>query len=139
MSKIMDFEDYKRKLVDDSEAKYGAEIRSKYGDAAVNGSNSKIKGMTRERYEEVERLSLEVNEAIKAAYKQGDPAGELAAKACELHKRWLCCFWDGYSKEAHVGLAQMYVDDPRFTEYYDKIAPGCAVFLRDAVTHYCGI
>lgn len=36
-----------------------------------------------------------------------------------------------------MGLAQMYVDDPRFSEYYDKIAPGCAAFLRDAVIIYC--
>lgn len=27
----------------------------------------------------------------------------------------------------------MYVEDPRFMAYYDKIAPGSAVFLRDAV------
>jgi hypothetical protein len=31
----------------------------------------------------------------------------------------------------------MYVDDPRFTAYYDKIAPGCAGFLRDAVKIFC--
>ena len=30
----------------------------------------------------------------------------------------------------------MYVDDPRFTEYFDKIAEGCAAFLRDAVLIY---
>ena len=32
-----------------------------------------------------------------------------------------------------MGLVQMYVDDERFTSYYDKIVPGCAVFLRDAM------
>jgi len=31
----------------------------------------------------------------------------------------------------------MYVDDQRFTAYYDKIATGCAVFLRDALAVYC--
>jgi len=67
----------------------------------------------------------------------GDPSSELAQKACEIHKKWLCYFWDSYSKEAHLGVTQMYVDDPRFTEYYDKIVPGCAVFLRDAVNIYC--
>lgn len=35
------------------------------------------------------------------------------------------------------GVTQMYVDDPRFTAYYDKIAVGCAAFLRDAVLIYC--
>ena len=39
-------------------------------------------------------------------------------------------YWDKYSKEAHIGVTQMYVDDPRFSEYYERIAPGCAVFLE---------
>jgi hypothetical protein len=93
--------------------------------------------MTKEQYAVVERLSLELNETIKAAFVQGDPQSELARKTCELHKKWLCFFWDEYSKEAHIGVSQMYVDDPRFTAYYDKIAPGCAVFLRDAVRFFC--
>jgi len=40
-------------------------------------------------------------------------------------------------KEAHLGATQMYFDDLRFTEYYDKITPGCATFLRDAVMIFC--
>jgi DNA-binding transcriptional MerR regulator len=131
------FEGFKQQLIDENEEKYGAEIREKYGEDAINRSNQKVKGMSKEQYAEVEKLSAEVNETLKAAFEQGDPSGELAQKACELHKRWLCYFWDSYSKEAHKGLAQMYVDDPRFTEYYDKIAPGCAPFLRDAINIFC--
>ena len=138
------FEGFKQKLVDDNEQKYGKEIREKYGDDAVNNSNSKIKGMTKEQYEEVESLSQQVNESLAAAFVQGDPTSELAQKACELHKRWLRFFWDNYSKEAHMGVAQMYVDDPRFAAYYDAIAPvghlsdtSVAVFLRDAIKIFC--
>lgn len=131
------FEGFKQKLIDDNERQYGAEVKTTYGEDTVNASNVKIKGMTKEQYVEVEKLSLELNEALKAAYEQGEPAGTLAQKACELHKRWLCYFWPSYSKEAHAGLGQMYVDDARFTAYYDKIAPGCALFLRDALQLYC--
>ena len=38
--------------------------------------------------------------------------------------------------EAHKGLAEGYVSGPRLTAYYDKIAPGCAFFLRDAIAAY---
>lgn len=131
------FDGFMQKLVDDNEAKYGKEIREKYGDEAVDRSNAKVKGMNKDQYDEVEALSSQVSETLKAAFEQGDPGGELAQKACELHKKWLCYFWEHYSKEAHMGVAQMYVDDPRFTAYYDKIAPGCAAFLRDAVLIYC--
>lgn len=80
-----------------------------------------------------------MNEAIKLAFENGDPASELAQKACELHKQWLLNYWNDYSKEAHMALTQMYVDDERFKAYYDKIKLGCAVFLRDAMRIYTGI
>ena len=131
------FKDFTQQLIDDNETKYGEEIRKKFSNEIVDASNAKIKGMTQEDYAKVEALSAEVNEALKIAFEQGDPASELAQKACELHKKWLCYFWDSYTKEAHIGIAQMYVDDPRFTAYYDKIADGCAVFLRDAILVYC--
>lgn len=131
------FEGFIQKLVDDNEQQYGEEARAKYGDERVNRSNAKVLNMSREQYMELEKLTEDLNETLKAAFEQGDPAGELAQKACELHKRWLCFYWDDYSKEAHMGITQMYVDDPRFTAYYDKIAPGCAAFLRDAVAIYC--
>ncbi len=137
MSDKEKFEGFKQKMVDDNERQYGKEIREKYGDEAIERSNAKVKGMTEAQYAEIEQLSAELNKTLKAAFEQGDPASELAQKACELHKKWLCYYWDTYSKEAHIGLTQMYVDDPRFTAYYDKIAVGCAVFLRDAMLIYC--
>lgn len=137
MSDREKFEGFLQKLVDDNERQYGKEVRAKYGDAGVDRSNARVLSMSKEQYAELEKLTDELNETLKAAFEQGDPASDLAQKACELHKKWLCYYWDNYSKEAHIGVTQMYVDDPRFTEYYDKIAPGCASFLRDAVLIYC--
>lgn len=133
------FKGFKQKLVDDNEAKYGQEIREKYGNNTVNASNNKVLGMSPEQYDEVTKLANDVLETLYAAFKTGDPAGELAQKAADLHRRWLCYYWESYSKEAHAGLAQMYVDDPRFTAHYDKKQPGAAEFLRDAVFIYTGM
>lgn len=137
MSDQEKFEGFLQKLVDHNERQYGEEARAKYGDERINRSNTKILNMSKEQFAELEKLTEDLNETLKAAFKQGDPASELAQKACELHKKWLCFYWDDYSKEAHKGVTQMYVDDPRFTAYYDKISPGCAVFLRDAAAIYC--
>lgn len=139
MSDKEKFEGFKKKMLDENEAKYGREIREKYGEEEVARSNEKFMNLTAEQYAEVQELTEKVNEALRQAMESSDPAGELAQKACELHKQWLLYFWPQYSKEAHMGLAQMYVDDPRFTAYYDKIAPGCAVFLRDAMRIYTGV
>ncbi|MNR05059.1 HTH-type transcriptional activator TipA [compost metagenome] len=92
------------------------------------GSNSSTNGSN--------WISNEITTTLAEAFKQGDPASELAQKAADLHKQWLCHYWDKYSKEAHAGLAQMYVDDERFKAYYDVNQPGTAEFLRDAIHIY---
>ncbi|MDD2619835.1 MAG: MerR family transcriptional regulator [Syntrophomonadaceae bacterium] len=130
------FEGFKQKLIDNNEEKYGLEVRKKYGDNIVDQSNSKVKGMTQEQYEEVTKLAAEIDETLHAAFQTTDPAGELAQKAAELHRQWISYYWSSYSREAHAGLAQMYVDDERFTAYYDQLQAGTAAFFRDAIHIY---
>ena len=137
MSDKEKFEGFKRDLIAKNEEKYGEEVREKYGDTVIDDSNAKMMGLTEEKYEEVQELSEKLNELLKKAHTEGNPAGELAQEVCSLHKEWLFYFWPSYSKEAHLGLAQMYVDDPRFKKYYDDIAPGCAEFLHDALLVFC--
>jgi DNA-binding transcriptional MerR regulator len=139
MSNKEKFEGFKQKMVDDNEKKYGKEIREKYGKETVEKSNAKVKNMTQEQYDEVTALTALVTETLAQAFATGDPAGELAQKAADMHKKWLTYYWNEYSKEAHAGLAQMYVDDPRFTAYYDEKQPGTAEFLRDAILIYTGM
>ena len=47
-------------------------------------------------------------------------------------------FLEPIQQEAYAGVTQLYVDDERFTAYYDRIQPGGALFLRDAVRIYTG-
>ncbi|MFZ7945762.1 MerR family transcriptional regulator [Neobacillus sp. 19] len=138
MSNKEKFEGFKRKMIDDNEKKYGKEIREKYGNGTVDASNKKVMNMTQEQHDEVTALAEQVTQTLAAAFKTGDPSGELAQKTANLHKQWLMYYWNQYSKEAHAGLAQMYVDDERFTAYYDKDQPGTAEFLRDAIHIFTG-
>lgn len=136
MSDKEKFEGFKKTMIEDNEKKHGEEIRKKYGEETVKKSNNKLTNMTKEQYAEIEALSNSVLETLKKAYATGNPAGELAQKAADLHRQWLSYYWDEYNKEAHANIAQMYVDDERFTAYYDKIQSGAAEFLRDAVLIY---
>ncbi|WP_200894680.1 MerR family transcriptional regulator [Bacillus alveayuensis] len=139
MSDKEKFEGFKQKLIDENAKKYGKEIRAKYGDETVDKSNQKLKQMTEEQYAQVKKLEQEVLDVLNEAFLTGDPASELAQKAADLHRQWLSYFWDSYTKEAHAGVAQMYVDDERFASYYDKTHPGAAKFLRDAILLYTGM
>lgn len=139
MSDKEKFEGFKQKMIEENEEKYGAEIRAKYGDETIDQSNQKIKGLTKEQYAELEKLGEEVLVTLKEAMATGDPASDLAQKTAELHRKWLGYTWASYSKEAHAGLAQMYVDDERFAAYYNKVQSGAAEFLRDAILIYTGM
>lgn len=139
MSDNEKFEGFKEKLIEENEKKYGKEIREKYGEEAVEKSNQAFKNMSKEDYDKMISLEKEMKTVLAEAFKTGDPASELAQKAADLHKQWISMAWGQYSKEAHAGVAQMYVDDERFTAYYDKEQPGTAKFLRDAIYIYTGM
>lgn len=139
MSDKEKFEGFKEKLIQDNEEKYGKEVRQKYGDDIVNVSNAKVRGFRKETMQEAEALRQRMEIALAEAVALGDPAGELAQSVCEMHKQWLCIYWpEGmYSREAHKGLADMYVEDERFRANYERIAPGCTEFLQKAIHIFC--
>ncbi|HSU79531.1 MAG TPA: MerR family transcriptional regulator [Candidatus Angelobacter sp.] len=130
------FKGLKQKMMDDNEKTYGEEIRRKYGEERVNQSNAKLQNMTAEEYEHVTQLEGLIKETLSEAMETGNPSADLAQKAVDLHKQWLSFYWESYSKEAHAGLADMYVADERFKAYYDEIQPGAAEFLRAAIYIY---
>ncbi|WP_339215714.1 MerR family transcriptional regulator [Ornithinibacillus sp. FSL M8-0202] len=130
------FAGFKEKLMEENEKKYGKEIREKYGNDIVEASNTKLRGMTQGDYQAMTELGEEIMNLLKEAYKTGDPASEKAQQLAEKHKQWLLYSWTNYSKEAHAGLAEMYVADERFTAYYDTAIKGGTQFLRDAIMIY---
>lgn len=133
------FDAFKARKLEENEAKYGEEIRAKYGAETVEASNSKWMGMQKEQYDQMQALSQEILDRLGQAVRGGDsPSGETGREIALLHKQWLSLTWPEYKKEAHLGLVQMYIDDERFTAYYDGSQPGNAQFLRDAVHAWAG-
>ncbi len=134
MSNKEKFECFKRELIEENEAKFGTELREKYGADIIGQADAKLMRMTEEEYDQMKKLEEEILSKLEAAVKAGEsPASEAGREIAELHKQWLSYTWQTYSKEAHNGLAEMYVADERFTEYYDRNISGCAAFLKEAV------
>lgn len=138
MSDKEKFEAFKRGLVEENEAKHGAEAREKWGDDAVDASNARLMGMTEEQWGQVRGTEERVRELLLAAMERGDATCAEALEAARLHGEWLSAFWKPgmYSKQAHAVLAEGYVADERFRAYYDTWAPGATQFLRDAICAY---
>ena len=118
-----------------NEAAYGAEVREAYGDEAADAANKKYVGMGEAAHLQADELELAIKEQLRRAMEAGGADGPEARKLAEMHAQWLKMYWpDGmYSPEAHKGLADSYVADERFRAYYEKVVPGAAQFLRDAV------
>ena len=123
-----------------NEARYGAELRSRYGEAAVEAAQKKLCAMKPEELQVQQALEQQIRDLLARAVAEGNPAGETAQAACAAHARWIQGFWPAgmYTRQAHLGLGQMYLADERFTAYYDAIAPGCTQFLVRALGVYCG-
>lgn len=130
------FEGFKKDLVAANEAKYGKEIREKYGAETIDKSNQRMLKLTKEEYDRWEELSRLIHITLKEAYETKDPSGEKAQETARLHREWLTLSWGHYNKEAHAGLGDMYAADDRFKAYYDKEQDGLAEFLRDAIHVY---
>lgn len=137
MSDKEKFEAFKRRAVEANEARYGTEIRKKYGDGTVDRANARVLALTEEEYQTWKALGEEIKTALTRAVRAGEtPAGEEGQRIAALHRRWLSYSWEAYTPQAHAGLGQLYTADERFTAYYDGETPGCAAFLRDAIAAY---
>ena len=137
MSDKEKFEAFKRRTVEANEARYGKEVREKYGDEEAGRANAALLALTQEEYAQWKALGDEILAALPRAVRTGeDPAGREGRRIAGLHRRWLSYSWEAYTPQAHRGLGELYTADARFTAYYDREAPGCAAFLRDAIRAY---
>lgn len=128
------FEGLKRTLVEENEAQYGREVRERYGDPAADAANARMLGLNAEEYAAMRTLDEEIRAGLAAAVKAGLSADSPAAQTlAEKHRDWLAYTWGTVEPAAHAALAQGYVEDARFTAYYDAETPGCAALLCEAV------
>ena len=134
MSDEQKFEALKQQILTRHEEVYGKEAREKYGDDMVDAAQGAIRDLTVEQYREWTELGRKIQERLESAVQAGlSPESEAGQEAATLHRRWLTVTGNPYDPAKHRGIAELYVGDPRFTAYYDKVVSGCARFLRDAV------
>ena len=137
MTNEQKFEVFKNKLIEENEQKFGEEIKAKYGEEQVEASQEKLKNMNEEQYESMQQLEVQLFNRLKEAMELNEATSEVAMEAAELHKRWLSFSWANYTAAAHLGLAHMYINDERFTAYYDeRVGKGTTQFLHDVIVNY---
>jgi len=112
-----------------------AEVEERWGDTdAYRESAKRTARYTKADWERIKAQGQAAVEQVVSAMNAGKPADSPEAMdGAEMHRRQIDDAFYACSYELHVGLAEMYIADPRFTATYEKIAPGLAQFLHDAI------
>ena len=120
--------------------RHAAEVEERWGDTeAYRLSARRTASYTKADWERMKAESAEPLDALVAAMRTGRPAGSAEAMdAAEGHRQHISRWFYDCRYEIHRGLGEMYVADPRFTATYEKIAPGLAQYLHDAILANAG-
>ena len=114
---------------------YTDEVEERWGDSdAYRESAKRAARYTKADWERIKAQGQAAIEQVVAAMSAGEPADSPEAMdGAEAHRRQIDDAFYSCSYEMHVGLAEMYLADPRFTATYEKSAPGLAQYLHDAI------
>ncbi|MEZ4238609.1 MAG: MerR family transcriptional regulator [Myxococcota bacterium] len=114
---------------------YAEEVEQRWGDTEpYRESRRRTKRYGKAEWTAIQAEVAAVNEQFVALLAEGAPAdGAEARAAAEAHRAHISRWFYEVTPEMHVGLAEMYVADPRFAATYDGMAPGLAAFVRAAI------
>ena len=114
---------------------YADEARERWGDTeAYRESQRRTGGYSKEDWQRIKAANEDWGRRFVAVMESGAPAdGPAARDLAEEHRQLISQSFYECSYEIHTGLADMYLADPRFTEYYEKIKPGMARYLHEAI------
>jgi DNA-binding transcriptional MerR regulator len=116
-------------------AEHEEEVQARWGDTdAYRESARRTKGYGKAEWEQLKRESESIYSRLAALMRAGTPPADPAAQALVDEARGHIDRWFyPCSRAMHRQLGAMYVADPRFAENLDKIAPGFARYLSDAI------
>jgi DNA-binding transcriptional MerR regulator len=111
------------------------EARARWGATeAYQESARRTKRYGKPEWEAIRRDSDAINARLAELMQQGAAASDPAVQAAvDDHRAHIERWFYPCSKQMHRGLGEMYVADSRFAANLDKVAPGFARFLRDAI------
>jgi len=123
---------------EDDYRKYMDEAKQKWGDTqAWKQSQERTKNFKKEDWDKLKEDGVAFMKKWAAAKEAGeDIKGPVAQSLVDEQYAGLRLFYEP-NVPMFRNLASMYVDDQRFADNYDKYTPGLAIFVRDAIHHWC--
>jgi hypothetical protein len=122
-------------MIDLDHAALEAEARERWGDTdAYRESARRARRYGKEEWAKIRGAQEGIETGLADAMISGDPAeGERARHLAEQARLHIDRWFYPCSHRMHVGLAEMYIADPRFKAHYDDRARGLAEYVAAAI------
>ena len=114
---------------------YTEEVEERWGNTdAYQESTRRTARYTKDDWQRIQQESADLMVRWLAAFDAGTPAESQAAMdLAEEHRQQIGKFFYNCTFEIHIGLAEMYLADPRFTKNYEDQRAGLAQYVHDAI------
>jgi DNA-binding transcriptional MerR regulator len=119
---------------DDDPSRHEAEAEQRWGHTeAYKESKRRTTSYGKQDWTAMKAEAGEIYQRLVAAVDQGFPADSAEARAAaEAHRLHIERWFYPCPRSMHRSLGEMYIADPRFTEFFEKLRPGLAEYARDA-------
>ena len=119
---------------EEEQEKYAEEAAQKWDPETVGASNKNWKSYSDAEKKKILAEGNALYSDLAAVMSKDAARSDVQAIIARWHKH-LQYFWSP-NDEQLLGLADLYNDDPRFKANYEKVHPGLAEFMREAVKVY---
>jgi DNA-binding transcriptional MerR regulator len=119
---------------EEQQEKYAQEAEQMYDPETVRESNRKWKAYSASEKQAILAEGKKIYLDLAAAMSAGAASKEVQAVIARWHTH-MQNFWSP-NEDQLLGLADLYNDDSRFRDNYEKVAPGLSEFMREAVKVY---
>lgn len=121
---------------DEDYKKYAHEVEKRWGQTeAYRQSQEKMRKMSKADMDRIKKEGEDLMRDIAAKMELG-PKNTEVQSLIQKHYDNLRYFYEP-NLEMYRCMANMYVDDQRFTAYFEKFATGLAGFMREAIFFFC--
>lgn len=111
------------------------EVTNRWGAEKLEATENTIRNMGKTQWAEVQQEGDEISRWL-ANLMHKSPGAVEVQKVVKEHYRYMNQF-HAFGFPGYRALGNMYVQDERFTAYYDKFKEGLAVFLNEAIQVFC--
>lgn len=118
--------------------KYKDEAKKRWGDTqAWKQSEARTKHWTNQDYKQEAERVREFTKILADNMLKGYTSDEFQ-RLIDQHYQSIQKDYD-CPLDMYKSLGELYVQDPKFTKYYDSVRPGLAEFMREAINYYVSV